>query len=297
MSSLHRRLMKNRFEESQNSPASLRETIPSHQDRGPRATTMSVNTPSPEPTTGYWSDSSASSSSPMIRQHNWPTPTSSDDEDDDDDDFDWDAGITDFTLYSSDRNKSIASGHPIDTKWASFVAGQADALQRAVLRRRRSDSSLRSHTSEDEASAHRADSVPALTPDASPELRDNMDDEQQYYHPTPRFPAPSTQGTTDCKPQGYISVIVEPPARLFSALDYESRRTDDISEEEEDDDDFDDDEPPLEFYIHRHLEGRHQRKVQRPGLWGSRTLSGKLHSWRRPSWHLHPVIEDREEEG
>jgi hypothetical protein len=35
----------------------------------------------------------------------------------------------------------------------------------------------------------------------------------------------------------------------------------------------------------------------RPGLSaGSRTLSGKLHVWRRPSWDLFSVDEEREEE-
>ena len=82
-----------------------------------------------------------------------------------------------------------------------------------------------------------------------------------------------------CIRDSYVTITITPPP--------EDERTFD----EEDD-------LPLTFHYHRPSERKQVKdKVQRPGLTHSRTLSGKVHVWRRPSWHIYPVREDAEAEG
>jgi hypothetical protein len=82
----------------------------------------------------------------------------------------------------------------------------------------------------------------------------------------------------------------------------DSDREEDFEATDEDDDFFDseDDEEadlPVALLIERARERRRlARCSERPGLRFNRTLSGKLHVWRRPSWQMYTVGEDVEAE-
>ena len=191
--------------------------------------------------------------------HDW-----ADDSDDDGDEvIEWDAGITDFALFDNDKRQAEQHGERLPDKWQGVVASQASALERSMHRRRtESDLAAVARTASTE-------SLPGLTPDSSPNLRDDLDVETFQDH--------SAQPT---KEQHFLTVIITPDDAAENAFE-------------------EDEELPLSFYVDRGKQqrtaaGRH--KLQRPGLRHSRTLSGKAHVWRRPSWHIYPVGEDVEAE-
>ena len=188
-----------------------------------------------------------------------------DDSDDDDGEevVEWDAGITDFALFDNDKRQAEQHGERLPDKWQGVVASQASALERSI-HRRQTESDL-----PDLARTASAESMPGLTPDSSPNLRDDLDVETFEDH--------SAQPS---KGQTYLTVVITP---------------DDAEENA-----FEEDEGlPLSFYVDSGKQQRiasGKRKLQRPGLRHSRTLSGKAHVWRRPSWHIYPVGEDVEAE-
>ncbi|QIW94528.1 hypothetical protein AMS68_000046 [Peltaster fructicola] len=169
----------------------------------------------------------------------------SSDSDDDADEVEWNAGITDFALFERDRQQAKAAGKSIPEKWGAMLSSQEAALDRAV-ERSRNDGLARTPSTE---------SIPDLTPDNSPHLRDDL--EVGSYPPPSQSAAPR-------------------PAYLASFNAHE--------------DDID-----LSFYVPRRSHSSpviHTMGPKRPGLRDGRTLSGKEHVWRRPGWDIFTVRED-----
>jgi len=229
--------------------------------------------------------------SPVHMYESW------DDSDDDSDDgsFEFDAGITDFALFNDDYKRAKELNLPLSDKWNDFVEGQADALDRAVARTRAERNSHPAGPYYSGSSPSQHDSLPSLTPDTSPRLADDLDYDSAEDAATPT--------------QSYHTKIVTPEStRSPSApIDIPSRSKQTLgtlSESAIEDDDFEDPAAPA-FLLYRHSQRTDKRRQpakpqpapMRPGLSaGSRTLSGKLHVWRRPSWDLFSVDEEREEE-
>lgn len=189
------------------------------------------------------------------------------DSDDDPEEVAWDAGITDFALFDKDRRRAQEKHEQVPGRWDGLLASQASALHRAVQRRRAdSDPKPLPRTPP-------KDDIPQLTPDNSPDLRDDFD---IHAHCRPRPIRPS-----------YLRMKISPP------LPHE----DEDSFDEDDDDDSDDDDLPVAYLVERARQRRSlARKAERPGLRFSRTMSGKVHVWRRPSSHIYPLGEDAEAE-
>lgn len=187
-----------------------------------------------------------------------------DDSDDDGEEVEWDAGITDFALFDNDRRRAQETNEPLPNKWSHMLSEQESALQRAVKRNR---------AESDPEPVNRPflaaeDDVPSLTPDTSPNLRDDLDVESFYGQNSPRPSVPH-----------YLTVTITPP-----------ENDDDRMINEEDD-------LPLSFYVSRnHMGSQTSRKLQRPGLRHSRTMSGRSHSWQRPGFNIYTVGEDPEAE-
>ncbi|TKA64135.1 hypothetical protein B0A55_11538 [Friedmanniomyces simplex] len=241
-------------------------------EAGPMSTSTSTNSP---PTTKEYLDEDLEDHpedhflSPIYSHSDWPS-----DSDDDEEETDWDAGITDFALFDTDRRRAQETHEQLDRRWAAFLSTQHSALQRAAQRNR----------AETEPETTRPplpfEDLPGLTPDTSPSLRDDLEVEAVAEGPETRVP-------------GYLTVTLTPPSP-------EERRVDENDELPLfffffDDDDNDDDAknkakrrgsapPPRPF------------KAQRPGLRHARTLSGKAHSWRRPGWGLRVIGEEPDEE-
>ena len=188
----------------------------------------------------------------MYEYEDWAEESDSDAEE-----VEWDAGITDFALFDDDRRRAQESNRPLPSKWTGMLAQQTSALQRAVARRR-SDSDPhplnRSQPTSD-------DEMPNLTPDVSPDLRDDLDVESYHGQTTSRPSVPN-----------YLTITITPP----------------------EDDESADDDLPLSFYMARKQAHSPNRKIERPGLRHSRTMSGRVHTWTRPS--MFTVGEDFEAE-
>lgn len=170
-------------------------------------------------------------------QYNW-SDDDSDDDDDDDQDFQWNAGITDFALFDNDRRAAQEAHQQLPTRWNDMLLSQSDALQRAAQRTQSNDF------------------IPALTPDTSPHLADDMEPDT--------VPVPN-----------YLTITLAPPTGHTKQFN-------------------DDDELPLQL-LNPHatlVKSTRNFLLQRPGLRHTRTLSGKAHSWRRPGWELYSVGED-----
>ncbi len=197
----------------------------------------------------------------MYEYEDWAEDSDSEDE------VEWDAGIMDFALFDEDRRKAQEGDAPLPSKWSDMLAKQNDALQRAV-KRSRDDSNSEDHvmipaqTSDNE--------LPNLTPDTSPDLRDDLDVE-------------SFHGQTSLRPSipNYLTIPVEPS----------DKQSGEVVEETKD--------LPLSTYVAKQQQQQRatgDRKLQRPGMRYARTLSGRVHTWRRPSWNIYPVGEDAEAE-
>ncbi len=186
------------------------------------------------------------------------------DDDSDGEEVEWDAGITDFALFDSDRRRAQDSNEPLPSKWANMLAHQASALQRAVQRGEQ-------HTTSDSNGQPPLTSdndVPSLTPDASPDLRDDLDVESYHGQNCARPVVPN-----------YLTVVVSPPDG------------DDEAAAEEDED------LPLSTYFAQNKRPKKAVwKVERPGLRHARTMSGHTHSWTRPGRDMYTVGEDAEAE-
>lgn len=179
----------------------------------------------------------------------------------DDDEVEWDAGITDFALFNNDRQRAQQTDEQLDERWDVFMQRQDSALRRSIQR---------SH-SEAEVDTTRPplpfDEVPGLTPDSSPHLRDDLDVESFHGQDQARPSVPN-----------YLTVTVTPPSPEQQVFE-------------------DDDDLPLSFALHHSQSMRPaRRKMERPGLRHARTMSGKLHSWRRPGWNMYSLGEEPEAE-
>ena len=183
------------------------------------------------------------------------------DSDSDAEEVEWDAGITDFALFDDDRRRAQENNRPLPSKWNGMLAQQTSALQRAVARDRADSDPYRLSVAQSSSD----DELPSLTPDVSPDLRDDLDVES--YH-----------GQTVSRPSvpNYLTITVTPP---------------DGDEHEGDDENED---LPLSYYVARRQHRSPSRKLERPGLRHSRTMSGRAHTWTRPS--MFTVGEDSEAE-
>ncbi|KAK5136713.1 hypothetical protein LTR08_002366 [Meristemomyces frigidus] len=190
--------------------------------------------------------------SPVYGYEDWS------EEDDDDGEDEWDAGITDFALFDDDRRRAQEENGQLPGRWADFMSQQQSALQRSLERTNALPVTTRPPLP--------AGEVPALTPDGSPNLRDNL--EGDPFHRQSAFQAivPS-----------YLTLTVMPPS--------ESQRT--IADEED---------LPLFSDLRTTVHKQRRRNLPRPGLQYNRTMSGKAHVWRRPGWDLYSVGEDSEAE-
>lgn len=188
------------------------------------------------------------------------------DSDDDEEEVQWDAGITDFALFDHDRRKAHEKNEPVPERWSGMVQNQASALERSVLR-----SNTDSTTAPNDRLRRDVDDMPSLTPDQSPDLRDDLDSEPyrgrmaagpsvQWYFTEER--SPSDQLRKD-EPRNHHKPM------KFSTPD-SRQRTQSSS-------------PPV-------------RRQQRPGLSHSRTMSGHIHSWRRPDKKMYTVGEEPQAE-
>jgi hypothetical protein len=186
----------------------------------------------------------------MYEYEDWAEESDSDAEE-----VGWDAGITDFALFDDDRRRAQESNRPLPSKWSGMLEQQTSALKRAVERHRRDSDPQPLNRSQPTSD----DEMPSLTPDVSPDLRDDLDVES--YH-----------GQTESRPSvpNYLTITITPP-------------------EDDDDDDL-----PLSFYVARKQARSPSPKIERPGLRHSRTMSGRAHTWTRPS--MFTVGEDSEGE-
>nr|OQO16427.1 hypothetical protein B0A51_17173 [Rachicladosporium sp. CCFEE 5018] len=213
--------------------------------------------------------------SPMASYEYW-----SDDDEDDDDGPDWDAGIIDFGLFYEDHKKADV---PVPSKWNGLLADQAQLYQQNVKR------SSTAVEPEFLARNGSGDSLPGLTPDASPQVKDDMDydsDGDGLVMPTRRN-AP------------VFNLIITPPEE-----DLEGALAEAAAGNETDEEDY----LPLSFFVRRSQAQRKaaaqhgsaaasvQPKLTRPGLKSDRTLSGKRHSWVKPSRGLYSIREGVREE-
>lgn len=189
--------------------------------------------------------------SPMYEYENW------DSDDDDGEDVEWNAGITDFALFDTDRRRAQEEHEQLPSRWEGFLSTQQSALQRAMERTRAASAPDTTRP------PLPFNDVPGLTPDGSPNLCDDQDVESCHGRAKSMPPVPS-----------YLTVTLTPPPEEERMID-------------------DDDDLPLSFYA-KHAKERKQtrRKLERPGLRHTRTMSGKVHVWRRPSWHIYTVGEE-----
>lgn len=193
-----------------------------------------------------------------------------DSDDEEDDGIEWDAGIVDFALFSEDQKRARDENVPLSSKWNDLLADQSAAYQRSVKR-------THDGTSEPEflSRTSSGDSLPDLTPDTSPRLNDNLECDDEEEMPS------------------YRTVIVTPDSVSGTSKHLGSIEEEGSSAVEDEDDDM-----PLSFFVeHSRLRRRQSmpqppQKLVRPGLRSGRTLSGKLHVWRKPSWDIWPVLED-----
>lgn len=198
-------------------------------------------------------------------------------EDSDDDDageIEWDAGITDFALFDTDRRRAGQQGQAMPDRWNRLLQSQASALQRAVERNR-----APSDTSRRGVWTPVVDDLPQLTPDGSPNLKDEFD---MHAH---------------CKANTSRRQSV--PSYLLAATPSDEETDED--DDEDISDDSDDDDLPVSYLVQRARERRRarelkMRQLERPGLRFSRTMSGKHHVWRRPSSQMYTLSESPEAE-
>ncbi|WPG98795.1 Hypothetical protein R9X50_00159100 [Acrodontium crateriforme] len=205
------------------------------------------------------------------------------DEDDDGSEIEWNAGIMDFSLFNDDRRRSEETNEPLSSKWDYLLQSQRRADERCAQRQldseRHRNGGSKTGTVND---------VPALTPDTSPRLQDNLED-----------------GEDDVLSSNHsaqiIKITVTPPSedtsptkkQCIPAFRFPTAIVDDEQDEYEDDEDL-----PLSFFVNRSLikQPSTRRKIARPGLRGSRTLSGQSHSWIRPPINLYSLGERPEDE-
>jgi hypothetical protein len=202
----------------------------------------------------------------------------------------WNAGITDFALFDRDRRNANEHHQHVPGKWQSLLDSQASALQRAVERNQRGSAS----EARQQQWTPLMNDLPQLTPDHSPNLHDDFEMDTSFRR----------QGSLRPRVPDYLHLQLPPAIKTSSDLDDAYDSHDGSSQ-------YDDDENacssssgsdseadvPVAALIARARERRMQyRKLERPGLRYNRTMSGKVHAWRRPSVHIYPLGEEREAE-
>ncbi|KAK1067328.1 hypothetical protein LTR74_006532 [Friedmanniomyces endolithicus] len=231
-----------------------------------RAKSSSTTTTTPKPNPDQYLDEDVETHpdahflSPLYEYEDWAS-----DSDADDSDTEWNAGITDFALFQSDAQLANQTSSSVDPKWAHVVSEQQSARQRAMARVCASPDFTKPPLPFEE--------LPGLTPDSSPSLRDDLDVE--------------THGAA--REHSYLTTLLVPPSlkeRTVGPGDALPLSLDCSLHADYDDDDV---EKGLWMPVV-------QRRMQRPGLRGARTLSGRRHSWRRPGWGMFVIGEEGEGE-
>lgn len=220
-----------------------------------------------------------------------------DSDDDDDDDYQFDAGITDFALFNDDYKRAKEEDTPLSAKWNDLIADQTDAYNRAIARTRAELVDRPTSPFDSGSNSAQHDAVPSLTPDTSPRLVDDLDfDSAEESTSTLSLPYRTKIVTPEDLPNRPASAPIDIPRSRFNLPS--------LSESAVEDEDFADPAAPA-FLLYRHSQRADRRRntarpappSMRPGMSaGNRTLSGKLHVWKRPSWDLYSVFEEREEE-
>ncbi|KAI7276715.1 hypothetical protein KC345_g6780 [Hortaea werneckii] len=259
--------------------------------------------------------------SPMHPYEDW----NSDSDSDSGSEIEWDAGITDFALFDDDRRRAEKEGSTLPTRWDSFMDSQNEALDRAALRNLRSSSMpditkpplpMQFVPGEEEGGSD--DGTPGLTPDTSPNLPDDMevDDPAASSSEGQNTIPPRSQSEPHLIMPRYHTIELLPPSDADRTI--------------QDDEDlpltfsyprnnpalpsapgatthtpakklphprpsFLNETSPSQHQLLRDAKGRLQRPLGLLGT-GRRTLSGKLHVWRRPGWGIFSVGEDLEGE-
>ena len=231
--------------------------------------------------------------SPVHMYESWD-----DSDDDDDDDCQFDAGITDFALFNDDYKRAKEEDTPLSAKWNDLIADQTDAYNRALARTRAELVDRPTSPFDSSSNSAQHDAVPSLTPDTSPRLVDDLDFDSGAEESTSTLSLPYR--TKIVTPEDLLnrpaSAPIDIPRSRFNLPA--------LSESAVEDEDFADPAAPA-FLLYRHSQRADRRRntarpappPMRPGMSaGNRTLSGKLHVWKRPSWDLYSVFEEREEE-
>ncbi|GAB1740751.1 hypothetical protein NU219Hw_g5836t1 [Hortaea werneckii] len=262
--------------------------------------------------------------SPLQPYEDW----NSDSDSDSGSEIEWDAGITDFALFDDDRRRAEKEGSALPTRWDSFMDSQNEALDRAAERNLRSSSmpditkpplpmKFAQGDEGEEEEGGSDDGIPGLTPDTSPNLPDDMEVEDPAAasggqntlparsHSEPHLIMPKYHTIELLPPSDADRTIQDDedlpltfsyrrgnnPAPTFGAPTHTPAkklphpRPNFLGENS----------PSQHHQFLRDARGRLQRP---PGLLGTgrRTLSGKLHVWRRPGWGIFSVGEDVEGE-
>ena len=231
--------------------------------------------------------------SPVHMYESWD-----DSDDDDDDDCQFDAGITDFALFNDDYKRAKEEDTPLSAKWNDLIADQTDAYNRALARTRAELVDRPTSPFDSSSNSAQHDAVPSLTPDTSPRLVDDLDFDSGAEESTSTLSLPYRTKivTPEDLPNRPASAPIDIPRSRFNLPA--------LSESAVEDEDFADPAAPA-FLLYRHSQRADRRRntarpappSMRPGMSaGNRTLSGKLHVWKRPSWDLYSVFEEREEE-
>jgi len=231
--------------------------------------------------------------SPVHMYESWD-----DSDDDDDDDCQFDAGITDFALFNDDYKRAKEEDTPLSAKWNDLIADQTDAYNRALARTRAELVDRPTSPFDSSSNSAQHDAVPSLTPDTSPRLVDDLDFDSGAEESTSTLSLPYRTKivTPEDLPNRPASAPIDIPRSRFNLPA--------LSESAVEDEDFADPAAPA-FLLYRHSQRADRRRntarpappPMRPGMSaGNRTLSGKLHVWKRPSWDLYSVFEEREEE-
>ena len=230
--------------------------------------------------------------SPVHMYESWD-----DSDDDDDDDYQFDAGITDFALFNDDYKRAKEEDTPLSAKWNDLIADQTDAYNRALARTRAELVDRPTSPFDSSSNSAQHDAVPSLTPDTSPRLVDDLDfDSAEESTSTLSLPYRTKIVTPEDLLNRPASAPIDIPRSRFNLPA--------LSESAVEDEDFADPAAPA-FLLYRHSQRADRRRntarpappPMRPGMSaGNRTLSGKLHVWKRPSWDLYSVFEEREEE-
>lgn len=187
------------------------------------------------------------------------------DSDEDDEQAEWDAGITDFALFDYDRREAHEKNEPVPVKWSGVMQNQASALQRSV-QRYHADSCSK----QNDSLRINSEDVPGLTPDQSPDLRNDLDVESYDGHARPMASMPMyfTEERSPRTERGDGDHAYQKPMKFLTPITRQRAQSS---------------SPSI-------------RRQQRPGLSHSRTMSGHIHSWRKPDRKMYTVGEEPQAE-